>query len=164
MGNFEIMIADITDIPQILEIKKQSHEYFVKSKPDIYTESDILYTEDFLQDFFQSESKHVIITKIENRIVGYAFVQSINIQLPMMTNRMYVYVHDMAVLMSFRNHGIATGLLEYIENYSLKIGASSIELAVHLFCKNAISLYRKNGFNARTIRMEKQLIRNLYET
>ena len=159
MENSEIMIATFTDIPQILEIKKQSHEFFVESRPDIYKESDMLYTEEFLQDFFQNESKHVIIVKIESRIVGYAFIQSINVQLPMMTNRIYVYVHDMAVLKSFRHHGIATGLLDYIENYSLKIGATSIELAVHLFCKNAISLYSKNGFTERTLRMEKQVIR-----
>lgn len=36
-------------------------------------------------------------------------------------------------------------------------GASRIELAVHLFSKEAIGLYEKFGFNPRALRMEKEL-------
>lgn len=152
-----IRIAKITDIPQILEIKRQSHEFFVENRPDLYELSDKLYTEDFLEDFFHSADKHILIAELQGRIVGYALVQAVNVRLPMMTERLYLYLHDMAVSECFRNQGIASSLLDHIERYSLSIGAEKIELAVHLFCTGAIALYRKYGFTERTVRMEKQL-------
>jgi len=75
----------------------------------------------------------------------------------MMTNRKYMYVHDMAVSQSFRHQGIAKKMLQFIEDYSLKSGATKLELAVHLFNDNAISLYDKIGFHPRSVRMEKDL-------
>jgi diamine N-acetyltransferase len=157
LEGLKIGFAETIDVPKLLEIKKQSHTCFVRCRPDIYKDSEILYTEDFLMDFFQNERKYIIIARIQGDIVGFAFVEKINVILPMMVNREYVYVHDMAVLEGFRHQGIATKLLEYIENYALNVGATKIELAVHLFSDNAISLYQKSGFSARTIRMEKEL-------
>lgn len=142
---------------EILDIKKQSHQFFVNCRPDIYKESQQLYTDDFLKGFFNSESKSIVIAKMKNHIIGYAFVQMMNINLPMLTSRKYMYVHDMAVSETFRHHGVATQLLNFIEIYSINMGASKLELAVHLFNDNAISLYEKIGFNARSVRMEKEL-------
>jgi len=75
----------------------------------------------------------------------------------MMVVRQYAYIHDFAVSEEYRRQGIATRLLDYIEDYAMRNGASRIELAVHLFSKEAISLYEKFGFSPRAIRMEKEL-------
>lgn len=157
MEDIKIEFAENSDMQEILNIKKQSHEYFVISRPDIYKESKMLYTEDFLYSFFNSIYKHIVVAKIKNQIIGYAFIQMMKVDLPMLTSRKYMYVHDMAVSEEYRHHGVATKLLNYIENYSLNMGATKLELAVHLFNRNAISLYENIGFNARSIRMEKDL-------
>ena len=149
--------ASQLDIPQILEIKKQAHWYFAKCRPDIYTQSKILYTDNFLNDFFGNNNKHIEIAKLGEIVVGYAFVEIVDIKLPMLTNRKYVYIHDLAVLELYRNHGIAKNLLTQIENQSVDVGTTKIELAVHIFNDNAIRLYEQFGFKARTVRMEKQL-------
>jgi len=149
--------ANPTDIPSILEIKKQSHLYFSNSRPDMYAQSEILYTDNFLYSFFENEDKYISIAKLEELIVGYAFVEIVKVNLPMMTNRKYAYIHDIAVRELYRHNGIGRHILTQIQNESKNIGAETIELAVHLFNTNAISLYKKFGFKARTIRMEKKL-------
>lgn len=48
----KITVTTTEDLPGILGIKKKVHENFVKQRPDIYKESDILYTNDFIESFF----------------------------------------------------------------------------------------------------------------
>lgn len=153
-----IVQAVQSDITQILQIKKQSYQYFSEVRPDLYCESEVLYTEELLNSFFDGKNRKISLGKIEDRIVGYAFTEFLSIELPMLTKRNYIYIHDIAVRMDFQGRGIATQLLKSIENEALRAGATKIELAVHLFNEKALSVYRKKGFKARTIRMEKELI------
>jgi len=157
LENYDIGFAKKTDIQEILIIKKEAHETFVANRPDIYKSSEVLYTNDFLKGFCDRENKHIAVVRKDSQIIAYAFIQINIVKLPMLTNRKFVYLHDMAVLNSMQHQGIATGLLEFIEHYAISIGASSLELAVHLFSDHAMSLYKKRGFNARAIRMEKPL-------
>ena len=89
--------------------------------------------------------------------MGYAFIQTIDIHLSMVTKKTYIYINDLAVSGQYRNKGVASFLLKHIEEVALEMGATKIELAVHIFSENAIRLYRKNGYKNRTIRMEKEL-------
>lgn len=157
MENYDIEFAKKTDIQEILTIKKEAHETFVQSRPDIYRTSEILYTNDFLKGFCDRENKLIAVVKKDSHIIAYAFIQINIVKLPMLTSRKFVYLHDMAVLNSMQHQGIATALLEFVEHYAISVGASSLELAVHLFSDNAMSLYKKRGFEARAIRMEKSL-------
>ena len=158
MEEVEIVQAVQSDLTQILQIKKQSHQYFSNVRPDLYCESEVIYTEELLNSFFEGKNRKISIGKIGDIIVGYAFTEFLSIELPMMTKRKYVYIHDIAVRMDFQGRGIATQLLKSIENEALSIGATKIELAVHIFNDKALSIYRKKGFKERTIRMEKELI------
>lgn len=153
-----IVQAVWSDLPQILQIKKESHQYFSKVRPDLYCESEVLYTEKLLNSFFDGKNRKISLGKIGNRIVGYAFTEFLSVELPMLTKRKYIYIHDIAVRMDFQGRGIASQLLKSIENDALCTGATKIELAVHLFNDKALSIYRKKGFKERTVRMEKELI------
>ncbi|MDA8227510.1 MAG: GNAT family N-acetyltransferase [Desulfitobacterium hafniense] len=153
----KITVTTTEDLPGILGIKKKVHENFVKQRPDIYKESDILYTNDFIESFFADASKRILVAKNHGHIIGYAFIQFVDIQLPMMTERTYIYINDLAVSEKYRNNGVASLLLKHIEVMAREMGAAKIELAVHVFSSNAIQLYRKNGYSPRAIRMEKEL-------
>jgi len=48
-------------------------------------------------------------------------------------------------------------MLSYVAEYARKIGATKIELAVHLFNTDAMKLYEQNGFRARAVRMERDV-------
>lgn len=157
INDLKIFAAKAEELPEILKIKREAHEHFAKQRPDIYKKSEILYTDDFINGFFGDEKKLILVAKVDGDIVGYAFIQSIVIQLSMMTKRTYIYINDLAVSGQYRNKGVASFLLKHIEEVSLEMGATKIELAVHIFSENAIRLYRKNGYKNRTIRMEKEL-------
>ncbi len=48
-------------------------------------------------------------------------------------------------------------MLSYVAEHARKIGATKIELAVHLFNNDAMKLYEQNGFRARAVRMERDV-------
>ena len=67
------------------------------------------------------------------------FIQLVNIQLPMMTERTYIYINDLAVSEKYRNNGVASLLLKHIEVMAREMGAAKIELAViHSFIVSVV--------------------------
>ena len=67
----KITIAKEEELLEILEIKKEVHKNFVKQRPDIYKESDILYTNDFINSFFANASKLILIAKKDEHCPQY---------------------------------------------------------------------------------------------
>ena len=157
MKNFSIRRAVWEDIDNIMKIKKQAHDIYVDVRPDVYRDSETLYTENFLESFFENDDKVIFLGIIDEEIVAYSFLECMNVSMPMMVKRKFAYVHDFAVLERFRRQGIASRLMAYVEEYAIERGASRIELAVHLFSEDAITMYEKIGFSPRAMRMEKDL-------
>jgi len=158
MGKFNILIAEKAEMADVLRIKKEAHSLYVENRPDIYRDSDVMYTDDFIHGYFDHDDKMVLIAKSEeDEVAAYFLVQVIDVDLPMMKERRYLYIHDLAVLTRFRQNGIATEMLSYVADYARKIGATKIELAVHLFNTDALRLYEQNGFRPRAVRMERDV-------
>lgn len=145
------------DLDSILKIKKETHKLYSEELPDIYKNSDILYTDRFLDSFFENDNKIILIAVIDHELVGYSFLEFISVDLPMMVERKYTYIHDLAVSEKHRDIGIGSQMLTYIEEHSILNDSSKIELAVHLFSKKAIRVYERMGFSSRAIRMEKNI-------
>ncbi|NLB19812.1 MAG: GNAT family N-acetyltransferase [Clostridium sp.] len=110
-----------------------------------------------MNSFFHNEQRVILVGLLDNEIIGYSFLEILNVQLPMMVERNYEYIHDFAISENYRHQGTATKMMEYIELYAISRGVFKIELAVHVFSEDAISLYKKIGFKPRAIRMEKEL-------
>ena len=157
MKNIIIRKAVWEDMDNILTIKQQAHDIYVDERPDVYKDSDTLYTEDFLLSFFENEDKVIFVALLDDEIVSFCFLECMKVTLPMMVERKYAYIHDFAVLEKYRRQGIASKMMSYIEEYAVAHGATSIELAVHLFSEDAITMYEKIGFSPRAKRMEKDL-------
>ncbi len=157
MEQLQIEIAKESDLKEILKIKRQAHEKYVQNRPDLYKKGEILYTQEFLKPFFENKNKYILIAKTVDMVAGYIFVETVYIEKPMMVDRKYIYIHDLAVLEAFRRYGIASDLLNYVENFAAISGVNTIELAVHIFSEHAINLYEKFGFKQRAIRMEKEV-------
>ncbi|NLC65454.1 MAG: GNAT family N-acetyltransferase [Clostridium sp.] len=157
MENLSIRKAIKEDLNSILKIKKQVHKLYAEKRPDLYKVSGVLYSEEFLKSFFENNKKVILVTISDNEIIAYSFLEFIDVNIPMMVERKYIYIHDFAVSKKYRNQGIASGLLIHIEEYAREKGALKLELAVHLFSQEAIKLYKKIGFTPRAVRMEKEL-------
>lgn len=157
MGKVEIAIAEQDDLSEVLKIKKEAHTLYVENRPDVYRESEVMYTDDFIQGYFDHHDKMVLVAKKDGEVAAYFLVQIIDVDLPMMVERKYIYIHDLAVRSKFRQNGIATDMLNYVALYAREICATKIELAVHLFNTDALRLYEQNGFRPRALRMEKEV-------
>lgn len=157
MSEFKISKAISEDKNSILTIKRQAHEYFVRNLPHLYQSSEVLFTEDFINSYFNNSNHVVLLAKINHQIVGYALIDKVMVDLPMMKSRVYVYIQDIAVMEEYRNIGIATALLKAIEEKAEEWEAESLELAVHINNPDAVQLYNRYGFTVRTYRMEKKL-------
>ncbi len=157
MSELKFKMEDPADLPQILKIKEEAHGEFVRHRPDIYQESEILYTDHFLKRFFEQDDHYIQTAFSGTEMAAYAFLQVMEVRLPMMTDRKYLYVHDLAVRGAFQGNGIATRLMEQIDEVARGLDIKKIELDVHVFSEGAIRLYEKNGFTTRTMRMEKTL-------
>ncbi len=79
----------------------------------------------------------------KKRIVGY-------ICLWVVTNE--VHILNLATHPNFHRHGIATGLLGFGINFSMRVGVEVATLEVRKSNFPAISLYRKFGFEAMGVR------------
>jgi len=154
---FNILMATADDLDELQDVKRQAHSLYIQNRPDIYQESEILYTEDFIHDFYTNPNKMILIARSACKIKGYALIEKVFVNKPMLTPRGYIYIHDIAVAEESRNYGIGTGLLTEIERIALESGIPKLELAVHLFNINALSLYQKLGFMPRAYRMEKDI-------
>ena len=157
MNEYKITKALPEDKKAILKIKRQSHEYFVQSLPHLYQSSNILFTDDFFDSYFNNGNNLALLAKVNHQSVGYALIDKVTVDLPMMKNRVYVYIQDIAVMKEYRNLGIATALLNTIEGFAAEWKAESLELAVHSNNSGAVQLYNRAGFTVRTYRMEKIL-------
>jgi len=145
------------DRESILAIKKQAHAYFVQKLPHLYQLSETLFTDDFFDSYFNDVNHVALLAKVNHQTAGYALIDKVDVDLPMMKKRTYVYIQDMAVGEEFRNNGIATELLHAIEKIGIEWKAESLELAVHSNNPGAIHLYKRLGFTIRTYRMEKSI-------
>lgn len=145
------------DRESILIIKQQAHAYFVQKLPHLYQSSETVFTDDFFNSYFNNANHIALLAKVNGQTVGYALIDQVAVDLPMMKKRSYVYIQDIAVGEDFQNNGIATTLLKAIEKIAIDWKAESLELAVHSNNPGAIHIYNKLGFSIRTYRMEKIL-------
>lgn len=127
MQKYRITKALPEDKESLLLIKKQAHAYFVQTLPHLYQLSDTLFTEDFINCYFDNLNHIALLAKVNNQTVGYALVDKVAVDLPMMRNRSYVYIQDIAVREDFRKLGIATDLLHVIEEVAKEWNADSLE-------------------------------------
>lgn len=154
---YSIKCAEYKDSHWILEIKKASFKDYIDSQPNIYRQSDVLYTDDFISVYFNNENAFPILCFADDTACGFMLCKIVDVNLPMMQPRKYIYLDDIAVMPQFRNHGIASLMLRTLENLAVEKNIDTIELAVHLTNTNALSLYEKFGYAVRTYRMEKKL-------
>lgn len=154
----QIIVAKREDLDRILEIKKDAHEeLYVRNRPDLYKESEQVYTDGFIASFFTDKAKKILIYKEAEVIAGYMLTEAVEVDKPMMTPRKYLFIHDLVVSRDRRSNGVGTELMRAAEYLADIEKASKIELSVHSFNENAQKLYIKLGYGVRAVRMEKEI-------
>lgn len=86
----------------------------------------------------------VFIALVDNSVVGY-LAGSINVESSYVTKSL-AELDNMFILENYRNYGIGTKLVNEFKKYCLNIGIQEIKVTASARNNNAISFYKKNGF------------------
>lgn len=157
-----IRLATIDDIQQLVNLRiLQQHDdwgsEYVDYDGKFYTRTlnalkDFLYREDDLQP-----SKGVIfIAEMHGKIIATCGLQRIDMLPQCNDNGQYGYVFNVFTVKEYRRQGIQSRLIENILSYSEKYGLTEIKLETD--SQDAISLYKKYGFEYDTLFMSKKIL------
>lgn len=100
----------------------------------------------------------MFIAIIDRNIVGFghAIVKEAA-DIPILVPRRYVIVDSIVVKSEYKNQGIGRMLMEAMEEWAAKEGATSIELNVYEFNAQAINFYGKLGYRNLSRKLSKDL-------
>jgi len=158
--NLKIREAIENDYMDISNLVGEVHKLHVKNRPDIYLEVDKPLLKDRFEDLLNSNNTKLFVVEdiYNNELIAYSIIQIMhqrNIQL--LVPSKFVYVDDFCVKSNHQKTGIGKLLFNHIVDYAKSEGASSIQLTVSEFNKNAIKFYETLGMSTRNRKMELNL-------
>ena len=122
-------------------------EYKLLEKDDIELMEDILkddnmiFNKDFIEKFIDDKNAYGFIAREENKIVGFAYAYT----LLRPDGKIMFYLHSIWMLPNYQNNGYGSKLLEFIKNYSIKIGCSEMFVITDKGNPRACHVYEKLG-------------------
>lgn len=122
-------------------------EYKVLEKKDLELMEDVLkddnmiFNKDFLNSFINDNNAYGFIAKENNNIVGFAYAYT----LLRPDGKTMFYLHSIGMLPNYQNNGYGTKLMQFIKDYSIKIGCSEMFVITDKGNPRACHLYEKLG-------------------
>lgn len=158
--NLKIREAIENDYIDISNLVREVHKLHVKNRPDIYLDVDNPMMKDRFEDLLNSNNTKLFVVEdiYNNELIAYSIVQIMhqrNIHLLVPTK--FVYIDSFCVKSNHQKTGIGKLLFNHIVHYSKSESASSIQLNVYEFNKNAIEFYETLGMSIRNRKMELNL-------
>ena len=122
-------------------------EYKVLEKKDLELMEDVLkddnmiFNKDFLNSFINDNNAYGFIAKENNYIVGFAYAYA----LLRPDGKTMFYLHSIGMLPNYQNNGYGTKLMQFIKDYSIKLGCSEMFVITDKGNPRACHLYEKLG-------------------
>ena len=95
----------------------------------------------FLIEFINDINAHGFIAKKNNSIVGFAYAYT----LLRPDGKTMFYLHSIGMLPNYQNNGYGTELMQFIKDYSIKLGCSEMFVITDKGNPRACHLYEKLG-------------------
>lgn len=108
---------------------------------DVLKDDNMIVNKDYLENFVDDENAYGFITKEENKIVGFAYAYT----LLRPDGKTMFYLHSIGMLPNYQNNGYGSKLLEFIKNYSMKLGCSEMFVITDKGNQRACHVYEKLG-------------------
>ena len=122
-------------------------EYKLLEKDDIELMEDVLkddnmiFNKDFIEKFIGDKNAYGFIAREENKVVGFAYAYT----LLRPDGKTMFYLHSIGMLPNYQNNGYGSKLLEFIKNYSMRIGCSEMFVITDKGNPRACHVYEKLG-------------------
>lgn len=128
-ANLTIQEADVWDIKAVSELDKNN---FSNN-----------FSAEMLEQIFASKRNRIFVAMLENELVGFIVAEN---------DIDEINISHVVVDKAYRNHGIGSKLIEFVEQYAknIQINVVSLEVSVNNF--TAKTLYEKLGYTSRRVR------------
>lgn len=147
------------DFDAVNEIYMQLHEIHVKNRPDVYRKI-AKPTTDKAWGFEASLDDDNIImlgAEIDSKVVGFSRVILRNPMNSVLAPRIFAQVDEIAVDIKYRRKGIGKALYQESVSRAKAHGATSVELKVWSFNREAIAFYQSLGMKIQNFTMEQTI-------
>lgn len=142
-----VKIAKKDDCKEINLIRKEVLLFHAKVENEYFKTDFNQEFQDYIYEFFDSESKYVFVSINNGKIVGYAMIDlMIKPETPYRRSLKFVEIVEIGVLENYRDGGIGTELINFIKDFAKEKGFNQLKLDVWNFNKKAMNFYKKNGF------------------
>ena len=145
----KIEVPQIEDFKKVNELARQVHELHVQWRPDLFLSvENVISEEDFKMLI---ENKEIVVSKVENEIVGYMMFNVREIIRPTMRYRKQLSIEVICIDEKYRRKGIGTTLLKYAREIGEENKCTDLYLTVNEENKDAIKFYEKFGLKIKNI-------------
>ena len=154
----EIRLANLADIPGMIELLKQVGEVHHQIRPDLFRGGAQKYNEADLEALLKDVTRPIFAAVEGDKMLGYCFCILEEVKdNPVLRDVKELYIDDLCVDENIRGKGIATALYARVLEYARELGCHSVTLNVWCGNDSAMAFYEKCGMKPQKIGMEKVL-------
>ena len=152
-----IEVPSLEDYDKINELAIEVHNMHVEWNNDLYKYTNVVLTKDEYKELI--DNKNIYCVKYDNNLVAYILIaiREKNINDSKMRYRKILKIESICVTKDYRNKGIGTKILEFIDTLAKTNNCTDIYLDVNNHNKKAIKLYEKMGFIMKQITYSKKV-------
>ena len=120
---------------------KLLEEKDIELMEEVLNDDNMIFNKDYLKRFIDDKNSYGFIAKENNKVVGFAYAYT----LVRPDGRTMFYLHSIGMLPNYQNNGYGTKLMEYIKEFSIKIGCSEMFVITDKGNPRACHVYEKLG-------------------
>ena len=150
-----ILFANESHIPGMIELLKQVGEVHHQIRPDIFCAGCQKYDAIALQELLKDPLKPIFVAEQDGVLLGYCFC--VKKEIPgnrSLVARKELYIDDLCVDEKSRRTGVARNLFRHVCSYAREQGFDAVNLNVWCGNDSAMHFYEKMGMLPRNIMME----------
>lgn len=154
----EIRLAEVRDIPGMIELLRQVGGVHHDIRPDIFRSGALKYNEAALEELLKDTTRPIFVAVEAGFVLGYCFcvVKEFRDH-EIFVDRSEFYIDDLCVEETRRGQGIAKALFRHVTGYAKEHHFDAITLNVWCGNDSAMKFYENAGMKPRNIMMEMKL-------
>ena len=154
----EIRLAQVRDIPGIIDLLQQVGEVHHRIRPDLFRSGAQKYNETDLEALLKDPARPIFAAVEDGKLHGYCFcILEETKDNPVLMDDKTLYIDDLCVDETIRGKHVGKALYEHARAYAKEIGCRSLTLNVWCGNDSAMAFYEKRGLKPRKIYMEDKL-------
>ena len=154
----EIRLANLADIPGMIELLKQVGEVHHQIRPDLFRGGAQKYNEADLEALLKDVTRPIFAAVEGDKMLGYCFCILEEVKdNPVLRDVKELYIDDLCVDENIRGRHVGSKLYDHVCGYAREIGCKNVTLNVWCGNDSAMKFYEHAGLTPRNIMMETKL-------